>query len=336
MTQPRRTLWIALPGLADSARRCLVDGDAVRLPAAEWLLARGRRQRPPAPDWRGWLLAGAGLEGDVLRRFAAGPCARAADSDEVPALTWARAEPVHLLTAIDHLQLAAPVPQPLEPAESAELIDTLNRHLAGSGFRLHARPRSGWLCECPPGLEFTVPEPAAAIGRNLRELLPSGRDGARIRSLVNELQMVLHEHPVNGRRAAAGRATVNSVWLWGAGVAGSPRGTTADVLLTDDDWLAGLWRLHGGRVGQAGGLARAAGEEDANLRVAIAPPASGRTAAEDLRELETAVFEPARAALAAGRTGRISLHTGREVLEIGAGARWAFWRRGRPILEVFA
>jgi hypothetical protein len=306
------------------------------LPAAEWLLARGRRQRLPVPDWRSWLLAGAGLGDDVIQRFAAGPCARAADADEAPALTWARAEPVHLLTAIDHLQLAAPVPQPLEPAESAELIDTLNRHLAGSGFSLHARPHSGWLCECPPGLEFTVTEPAVAVGRNLRELLPAGRDAVRVRSLVNELQMLLHEHPVNGRRAAAGQATVNSVWLWGAGVAGSPQGTAAELLLTDDDWLAGLWRLHGGRVRPTGELARAVGEEVATLRVAIAPAASGRTAAEDLRELEQAVFEPARAALAAGRTGRIMLHTGREVLEIGAGARWAIWRRGRPIPEVFA
>jgi hypothetical protein len=331
-------LRIALPGLAGSARRCLRDGDPVRLPAAEWLLARGRRQRLPLPDWRNWLLAAAGLEGDVLQRFAAGPCARFADVavEEAPALTWARAEPVHLLTAFDHLQLAAPVPQPLEPAESAELIDTLNRHLAGSGFRLHARPRSGWLCECPPGLEFTVTEPAAAIGRNLRDLLPAGRDAARVRSLVNELQMLLHEHPVNGRRAAAGRATVNSVWLWGAGVAGLPQGTTADLLLTDDDWLAGHWRLHGGRVRPAGELARAVGEEAANLWVAIAPPASGRTAAEDLREFEKVVFATARAALAAGGIGRISLHTGREVLEIGTGARWAIWRRRRPILEVFA
>ncbi len=331
-------LRIALPGLADSARRCLRDGDPVRLPAAEWLLARGRRQRLPVPDWRSWLLAGAGLEVDVLQRFAAGPCARAADADanEARALTWARAEPVHLLAAIDHLQLAAPVPQPLEPAESAELIDTLNRHLAGSGFSLHARPHSGWLCECPPGLEFTGTEPVAAVGRNLRDFLPAGRDAVRVRSLVNELQMVLHEHPVNVRRAAVGRATVNSVWLWGTGVTGSPQGTTADLLLTDDDWLAGLWRLHAGRVRPADELARAVGEEDANLRVAIAPPASGRTAAEDLREFEKVVFEPARAALAAGRIGRISLHTGREVLEIGAGARWAIWRRGRPILEVFA
>jgi hypothetical protein len=306
------------------------------LPAAEWLLARGRRQGTPVPDWRGWLLAGAGLEGDVLQRFPAGPCARAADAEEAQVLAWARAEPVHLLAAIDHLQLAAPVPQPLEPAESAELIDSLNRHLAGSGFRLHARPHGGWLCECPPGLEFAVTEPAAAVGRNLRAWLPSGRDAVRVRSLVNELQMLLHEHPVNVRRAAAGRATVNSVWLWGAGVAGVARGTTVDVLLTDDDWLAGLWRLHGGRVRPPGGLARSLGEEDANLRVAIAPPASGRTAAEDLREIERVVLEPARAALAAGRTGRISLHTGREVLEVGAGARWAVWRRGRPILEVFA
>ena len=37
-------------------------------------------------------------------------------------------------------------------------------------------------------------------GHNVHDFMPAGRDGARVRSLMNEMQMLLHEHPVNERR----------------------------------------------------------------------------------------------------------------------------------------
>ena len=36
--------------------------------------------------------------------------------------------------------------------------------------------------------------------------------------LQNELQMVLHAHPVNAAREDAGKPTINGVWFWGGGV----------------------------------------------------------------------------------------------------------------------
>ena len=64
---------IAIPGLADSIARLAGDGVALRLPAAEWLLARGKPPAIEGTDWREWLLAGAGLGADVLLRHPAGP-----------------------------------------------------------------------------------------------------------------------------------------------------------------------------------------------------------------------------------------------------------------------
>ena len=37
------------------------------------------------------------------------------------------------------------------------------------------------------------------------------------RTQLNELQMLLFEHPVNQAREARGELTVNSLWLWGGG-----------------------------------------------------------------------------------------------------------------------
>jgi hypothetical protein len=331
-----RVLRIAWPGLADSVLRLAGRGENVRLPAAEWLIARGRSRSAGKSGWRDWALDGAQLGDDVLERFPAGPCAIAAVSGSVPPGTWARADPVHLLTAIDHLQLAAPVPLPLDTAESAALLATLNDHLAGTGFALHAGADGGWLCECPAGLEFAAVEPSQAVGGNLRELLPTGRDASRVRALVNELQMVLHEHPVNEQRAARGLPAVNSVWLWGVGMDGHPRDRATGSLLTDDQWLKGLWRRHGGRVRPLDEFVAALEQESGDVRVALAQTVASTDEPGTLRQLDQDILAPARAMLAAARVSRVSLHSGRLVLDVPASARWACWRRPRPIAEVLA
>jgi hypothetical protein len=335
VTEPR-VLRIAIPGLPDAVAGLAGQGEAPRLPAAEWLLARGRAADATVDDWRDWLLAGAGLGDDAMMRFPPGPCAIAAAQDRLVEGTWARAEPVHLLTAIDHLQLAIPVPLPLDAAESAALLETLNAHLSGSGFALRARDDGGWLCACPAGLECTTVEPAQAIGCSLRDLLPTGRDAVRVRALVNELQMLLHDHPVNERRAASGRPVVNSVWLWGVGSASMPSGTVRGVLVTDDDWLAALWRLHAGRVEPLSALTAVLSEVTGEVRVAVSAVVHRSASLESLQSLEASVFAPVRAALAASAVSHVALRAGHQTFEILPAARWAFWRRPRPLAEALA
>lgn len=335
MTQPR-VLRIALPGLPDAVSMLAGQGETARLPAAEWLFARGRTAPCVPGDWRDWLLAGAGLGDDVLARCPPGPCAAAIEEGHWVDGTWARAEPVQLLTAIDHLQLAAPVPLPLEVEESTTLLATLNAHLTGSGFALRARAGGGWLCACPAGLECTTVEPSQAVGRNLRDLLPAGPDAVRVRALVNELQMLLHEHPVNERRAARGKPVVNSIWLWGVGRAATPSGVARGVLVTDDDWLAGVWRLHGGRVESVAALPAVLGQQTVDVRVASSPVLDRDTALESLQSIDAALLAPARAALAASTASRVQLAAGLRVFEISPRDRWAFWRRPRPLAEVLA
>jgi hypothetical protein len=327
---------IALPGLADSAAHCAGRGEAVRLPAAEWLVARGECRPGVRGDWRRWVLAEAGLGADALDRFPAGPCVFLARTGREPQGCWACAEPVHLLTALDHLQLGSPVPLPLDAAERGELVQALNDHFADSGFRLHAMERGGWLCECPPGLRCAACEPAAAIGGNLRDLQPVGLDAARIRALVNEAQMLLHEHPVNARRAARGEPVVNSVWLWGIGSASACTAGGQGTLVSDDDWLVGLWRLHGGAVRPVAELAGVLARADGAVRVAIAPDPTGSGAAAELARLERDVLEPLRESLVAGRVPAATLCVGGWIIELDARARWRFWRRGRPLAQVLA
>ena len=67
-------------------------------------------------------------------------------------------------------------------------------------------------------LQFTVGDPALIAGRDVYGHLPDGADGPFVRRVLTELQMVMHDHPVNRARERAGRLAANSLWLWGGGV----------------------------------------------------------------------------------------------------------------------
>jgi hypothetical protein len=57
----------------------------------------------------------------------------------------------------------------------------------------------------------------AARGRRLLASLPRGAEGGTWQRWQNEIEMLLHEHPINSAREARGEATVSGVWFWGGG-----------------------------------------------------------------------------------------------------------------------
>ncbi len=68
-----------------------------------------------------------------------------------------------------------------------------------------------WLLHFARSVDCSTQPPDAVVGHNVHDFMPAGRDGARIRSLMNEIQMLLHEHPVNLRRERARQLPVNGV-----------------------------------------------------------------------------------------------------------------------------
>ena len=332
----QRRLRLALPWVSDAASAVASDGGvAVRLPAAEWLAARGEPHPSTVTSWRQWLLAGVGVDSDALERLPAGPCVYVERNGVTPHGTWACARPVHLLTALDHLQLS-PEPIVLDPDETAALTADLNRHLQGTGFQVHSADAGEWLLECAGSIECTTIEPADAAGRNLRDLMPAGRDGARVRSLMNELQMLLHEHPVNERRAVRGAPGVNSLWFWGFGTADQPARVELPPLFTDDPWLAGLWLAHGAESRALNDFGLPANMDAPVTLLGWSSPPAASGPAECLAAAEAKCFAPARAALAAGRADQVAMLLGDRAIDTSRNARLFIWRRARPLAEVLA
>ncbi len=326
---------IALPGVP-GRNASEADRSPAEQPAADWLLARADRTRSFHGSWREWIAETAGFPVGILESHREGPCAAVATINAPGPGSWARARPVHLVAAMDHLRLAPPEALDLGAEEAAALLERLNAHLAGSGLRLHAVQPDEWLLEYAREIDCVNAAPDLAADSNLREFQPQGADAGEIRRLQTELQMLLHEHPVNVRRQARGEPAVNSIWLWGVGGVGTVQARTQGMLCTDDDWLTGLWCLHGGRVHSIDRWPDALDAAPGGVRVALAQHAAAGGAVELLRRFESTILAPARAALVSGRIDRIRVHAGGAEFEISAGARWAVWRRARPLAEALA
>jgi hypothetical protein len=129
---------------------------------------------------------------------------------------WLCAEPATFEVGRGDVRLAGTVGD-LERSEASSLLSTLNAHFVADGLRFDAPDPAHWLIGAGTLQSMTTLSPEQVIGKPLLGHLAEGADAARWRNWQNEIQMLLFEHPVNVEREAAGRAVVNSVWLWGGG-----------------------------------------------------------------------------------------------------------------------
>ena len=290
---------LIVPGL-------LAVPEATRLPALELLLARGRGIASEQQNYEAWLGEAFGVE-----PLPAGALTASAEG------FWLRADPVHLRLMRDSM-LLLPV-SGLRPDEAGQLVATLNRHFAGTHEFRCPHPDC-WVVRTAPAAIDTLPTRELA-GKDIDAHLP----GAPWPALLNEIQMALHEHPVNERR----EVPVNSVWLWGAGAlpasaAGPWRSVTAD-----EPVALGLARLAGIRHRSPPRTAHAwlaEMPEDGHHLVAL--EATHET-------LEADWFAPLLAALKSGRIGLLTLHAPDAGLtfEIARPDLRRFWRRARAVAD---
>jgi len=184
-------------------------------PFAAWL-ARGTTLPAALPGymvamaehfrWPGGALPAAA----VIRQSVAGDAGDA---------LWLSADPAWVQPELSGARLLACGNLGLTVEESASLVAALAETFEAEGMSLHVGDAQHWQLRLPSYIDVPAfPEPEEALGADLFEQLPKGEAGRRWRALINEAQVVLHNHPVNRSRASRHLPPVNSVWLWGAGV----------------------------------------------------------------------------------------------------------------------
>lgn len=159
---------------------------------------------------------------------------------------WFCAAPVHLALQRDAFFLHEEVPLRVNVEHAQALQETLNQHFKEDGLQFLLSASGAWYLKLTHLFEHFLPVkthfPQMAVGKNIHAWMPEGPAAQKWRALLNELQMVLFEHPVNQAREAAGELAINSIWLSGGGfMPCAPSAQLDDLLLmSDHPFYAGL------------------------------------------------------------------------------------------------
>ena len=300
-----------------------------RLANLERWLARGRREGL-ASGWQQWLLA-AYLD----ERWSQLPWAEvaAAACDANGRHAWL-ATPVHLVAGIDTVRL--------HPAGLLHLAPPEQQALAAD-FAVVFRD-SGWTLR-PTGyrellLTGTAPryarggDPARWLGADPTPGVMAAADAAsgdarQLRRLGSELEMWLHEHPLNRARNAAGQLTVSGLWLWGGAtqpvpVLSTPARASPLQVYGADLFLAGLCRLVGGSPHALPALG--APPEPMGADAIVHLTLGGAADSAGLLALERDLLAPLMQQLRRGQWDALTLLAGEQGMTLRS-AGWRPWTR---------
>jgi hypothetical protein len=191
------------------------------LPALENLLAKCSSAEDESEGMEAWLCRAFGVA--KQQDWPVAPITLLADdTEDIKAESdyWIRADPVHLRIEHDQIVLADSRVFQISPQEASEFTSLLNQHFAAMGQEIEflpLRPDRWYLRvrKTPPAITHLLSEVA---NKGINELLPSGMNATLWRSLFNEVQMVLHEHPLNQSREVRGQPAINGTWFWGGGI----------------------------------------------------------------------------------------------------------------------
>lgn len=335
-TAPLPTIDLLLPGLVPSQRMDPTAAPLARLPALELLLARGDRSKVEDVTALRWLTHRFGL--DAASELPAGALSLLGDGGQPSDACWLRADPVHLRLNRDQLILCGAGVFGISHSEAEAFAAALNRHFANDGMVFFPLRPERWYLRAPATPAIVTTPLAEAIGRHVDPLLPRGPDALAWHRFGNEIQMLLHDLPVNAERESRGALAVNSVWLWGAGSLPARIECPYALVVAHDPLARGL--------ALAGDCDARLPEPDLRRLLAGAPPGdvlwydasldlarvygddAGRAAV--LAELERTVFAPLLEQLKRGTVERIRIVTvaasGGVCFEATRASLWRFWR----------
>jgi hypothetical protein len=282
-------LVLADPRLAQSAAGA--SADAARLPALEYWVARAAALPLQSDDWRPWLAENAAVRPQDLLQ------------DGVSGDRYWLATPVHWVAGLDTVRLHPEGLVSLTSEEQQQLVADFALVFASSGWQLLATGRRELLV-CGAALDALTDDPANWLGRSPRDGMPRGPGAPALRNFGAEIEMWLHDHPVNRARAAAGQLPVNALWLWGGG----------GLAPVPERWSA----MQDTTAAHAMRLVVLQGAQEASL---------------DLARIERDWLQPALAAWRSGQVASLTLLAFGRQYSLRRAARWRFWRRARPWRE---
>jgi hypothetical protein len=239
----------------------------------------------------------------------------------------------------------------LDAAEQAELARTFQALFADSGFRLQPLNSGDFLLLGPGTAAADASEPARSLGESVTDTMPASGAGERqLRKLGAEIEMWLHDHPVNRARINDGKLPITALWPWGGGPVAS-RASNQRLLAANnahesaiafgrDAYLNGLWSRIPAKVlplpQQLTGIFSYPHARRVVLVVEISEMLHSNsqwTLPDALARIDSQFIVPAVQALQRGEISRLHILANDYHWALRARDRFKFWRRRRPTLE---
>ncbi|MFL6653896.1 MAG: hypothetical protein ACJ8KA_03820 [Sulfurifustis sp.] len=213
-----RSLTLLIPGLLGLPADPRAEHPAVpTAPALETALARADRIQGPAGDLEAQIFALFGIDAPADADLPVAAVTRALDLGVIDKGWWLRADPVHLRPERDRLVLLDAQAVPLTQEEATRLSAELIEAYGEKGWLLKA-PRPGrWYFKPPRAARIQTTPLPRVVGKDIHPYLPQGKDARAWRTLLNEMQILLHTASVNAERESRGELPINSLWFWGGG-----------------------------------------------------------------------------------------------------------------------
>lgn len=249
-----------------------------------WLARGNLEQRPESSPMLQRILAELGAE---MPTGGLGALRMWGQTGDRPSAWIAAADPVHLEPELDRLRLHSLMPDDLPVPELRRIVDHLQVTLGGAGGTGFVRIGRYCYLTADAPLATSTHATQQVDQRIPTKYLPGGAGRAGHRRLLSEIEMALHEHPVNAERESEGRPVINSLWIWGGGHAPQPVDGALPPLYADDPLLRGHWRAQRSAESTWPGSIERCFESGNDAVVAVVP--NGRRLEASLRELKRLV-----------------------------------------------
>ena len=344
MVKATRQLSVVIPGLFGPAEieQLPEVWQDLSLPALEGLLSRSRSSN----------IDGRGLEQTLFKLF--NLSVGRGDDIPVAALTrqweaqdaggywWLRADPVHLRADRDRIVMLGNQMLDISAEECRELVLELNRHFSSEDWMLDAANARRWFVRLDKDPQIATTALSDVVGRDILHHMPHGKAERHWRSMMNEVQMVLHSSRINQEREARGAPVINSLWFWGGGRLPCPASVNWSQLWSNDGFsqsLAALMRVPGASL--PSDAAEWLEDDTPGEQLLVMDGLQEKIQFADVeawreyvQTLHDAWFAPLFAALKQQRLAALNLYPadGR-VLRLSAGDARRWWVRRRPLAQ---
>lgn len=237
--------------LSDSGQAAFAE---LQLPALEELLGRlqvasrleGDEYRLSMPHERVLALSLGWQGADGALPWAARSAAMDGVDTARGSKAWGLISPVHWQVGREHLTMGDPDDLGLDSDEARAFFEAVQPLMRSEGWVFVLRAPTRWYVAHDSLADLPTASLDRAIGRNPDFWMPDHPAARAVKRLQSEVQMLLHTHPLNDAREAAGKLPLNSFWLSGCGRP-QPELGAPPILLNAlrkpalrSDWLA--WR----------------------------------------------------------------------------------------------